>query len=93
MKKTALHPKKTKIIIKYDCGIPNSLFIRGEGISSLSWEKGEALHNKASDEWVWETERPFSEAAFKILVNDNQYEIGENHHIAYGETAIIAPCF
>ncbi len=93
MKKNGAHTKKTKIIVKYDCGIPNNLFIRGEGVASLSWDKGEILHNAASDEWIWETERPFTDMEFKILINDSQYEIGENHRVSYGATHIISPKF
>ncbi len=95
MKKTASAAKntKTKIVVKYDCGMPNTLFIRGEGVSTLSWEKGQPLTNTSSDEWVWETERPFTQCDFKILVNDEQFETGVNHTVTYGTTEVIYPQF
>jgi hypothetical protein len=68
----------TKITIKFDCGYPNTLYIRGKG-SNLSWEKGLALKNVKHDEWVYETNDPTLE--FKVLINDRHYEQGENHRV------------
>lgn len=84
---------KTRITAHFDCGFPNNLFIRGEGISLLSWEKGVVMNNISPNEWVWETDRPFSTAHFKILVNDAQFENGENHAIAFGEEVDFNPQF
>jgi hypothetical protein len=86
-------PSKTRILIQYDCGFGNKLFIRGEGISTLSWDKGEPMTNSGPSEWVWETDRPFSVAKFKVLLNDLSYEQGENHNIAYGKEIAISPAF
>ena len=83
---------KTKITIKYDVGFPNQLYIRGKG-ANLSWEKGQALRNTKNDEWVWENESTFSQCEFKVLINDKQYETGENHHITPGSTVIYSPRF
>ncbi len=83
----------TKIIVKYDCGFSNNLFIRGEGISSLSWNKGAPLKNVHSDEWVWETNRPFVQGEFKILINDQKFEDGENHKINNGSIVLCKPIF
>lgn len=84
---------KTRIVVKYDCGFGNKLSIRGEGVSSLSWEKGVPLKNLGTSEWVWETDRPFSVATFKILFNDKNFEQGENHVIGYGQESKIIPQF
>jgi hypothetical protein len=84
---------KTKIVAHFDCGFPNNLFIRGDGISSLSWDKGTVMKNVAPNEWVWESDRPFSTAHFKILINDNQYEAGENHTLAFGQEVDFSPLF
>lgn len=92
IKKTA--PKSsTKIVVKYDCGFSNALFIRGEGIANLNWNKGLPLKNVKKDEWVWETDRPFVKAEYKILINDVKYEIGENHKINNGSTVLCTPNF
>lgn len=83
---------KTRIIIHYDVGFPNSLYIRGEG-SELSWEKGLLLKNVKSDEWIWETTKPFTTCQFKILINDSEYELGENHLLTYGASVHYTPKF
>lgn len=83
---------KTRITIKYDAGFPNQLYIRGNG-AGLKWDKGTLLKNANTDEWVWETDGPFSTFEFKILINDNQYEVGENHQAHYGANILYSPKF
>lgn len=34
----------SRVIVEYDCGFPNNLFIRGKG-GGLSWDKGQPLKN------------------------------------------------
>lgn len=83
---------KTRIIIKYDVGFGNSLFIRGTG-ANLNWDKGIPMKNIKNDEWLWETETPFSKAEFKILINDKHYETGHNHMIHSGNMIQYTPRF
>ena len=83
----------TRITVKYNCGFPNNLFIRGEGISGLSWDKGTAMKNVKADEWIWETDKPFTKAQFKIVLNDRQYESGENHPANCGKSMTYTPKF
>lgn len=83
----------TKITVKFDCGFANKLFIRGEGIEGLSWEKGALMECVNSDEWAWETDKHFKNAKFKILVNDEQYETGENHITSCGKPVCVTPTF
>ncbi len=83
---------KTRIIIHYDVGFPNSLYIRGEG-GPLSWEKGLLLKNIKSDEWAWETTEPFTSCQFKILINDCEFENGDNHTIMCGASIDYTPQF
>jgi hypothetical protein len=82
----------TRIIINYDVGFNNSLYIRGHG-ANLSWDKGILLKNTKSDEWVWETECAFPNAEFKILINDKTYEVGQNHPLQCGSTIRYKPQF
>ena len=70
----------TRLVVKYNCGFPNTLFIRGKG-PKLSWDKGVALKNVKDDEWVFETDESFTNMEFKFLVNDHTYELGENHRL------------
>jgi len=83
----------TKVTIKFDCGFGNQLFIRGEGCSELHWDKGTKLKNVNRDEWVWETNQPFNQCKFKVLINDIHYEAGDNHQIASGATFRYTPRF
>lgn len=84
--------KNTKITVKFDAGFPNNLFIRGRG-ADLNWDKGIPLKNVRADEWVWETDRPFTACEFKILINDERYEAGENHVVQCGAQVIYTPRF
>ena len=68
----------TRVVIKYDVGFGNAVYIRGKG-ANLNWERGVMLHNVKADEWIWETDIPFTACEFKVLINDKEYEIGENH--------------
>ena len=83
----------TKIIVKCNCGFSNTLSIRGEGLKELNWNKGLPLKNVRADEWQWETSEQFKKCQFKILINDNQYELGENHTIECGKSIVLAPKF
>ena len=84
---------KSRVLVQCDCGFGNSLYIRGEGISTLSWDEGAPMINRGPSEWVWETDRPFSVAKFKVLINDATYEQGENHAVGYGEETTVSPAF
>lgn len=91
--KQAQQNQPTQIVVKCNCGFPNTLFIRGEGIAELNWNKGQPLRNVKADEWVWETNRPFIKGQFKVLINDKQYEVGENHLLECGKKCTLTPRF
>jgi hypothetical protein len=83
---------QTRIVIKYDAGFGNQLFIRGKG-SHLNWDKGIPLKNVKADEWIWETETSFNSCEFKILINDSHFELGENHLLDCGSSIQYTPKF
>ncbi len=85
--------KHTKIVVKCNCGFPNNLYIRGEGIKGLSWDRGTLMKCTKADEWIWETDTPFAKGQIKVLVNDKQYELGENHDITCGKSISFQPRF
>ncbi|MEI8364903.1 MAG: hypothetical protein WCF65_00655 [Parachlamydiaceae bacterium] len=89
---TGTKPATTQIVIKYDVGFNNHLFLRGKG-ANLSWEKGIPLKNVKRDEWTWETSTPFSSCEFKVLINDIHYETGENHKLNCGASVHYTPKF
>lgn len=83
---------KTCISVTYDAGFGNALHIRGNG-AGLRWDSGAPLQNIGSDQWIWETDAPFSTFEFKILINDSHYETGENRHAGYGTKVSCRPNF
>jgi len=92
VKKSPMPKTPGKVVIKYDVGFNNILFIRGRG-AGLSWDKGIPLKNIGADEWVWEPSQTFNECEFKVLVNDQSYESGENHHLTCGAAIQYTPSF
>jgi len=83
---------KTRVLIKYNVGFKNNLYIRGQG-AGLNWNKGVMLKNIGPDEWVWEPTAPINDCEFKVLINDQKYETGENHHISGGRLFQYTPKF
>jgi hypothetical protein len=84
--------KITRIQIKCDVGFGNFLTIRGQG-GELSWEKGLQLKNISTDDWLFETNKSFTEIEFKVLINDSLYENGPNHMIEHGNQIQYRPKF
>ena len=83
---------KTSLIVNIDVGFNNALFIRGTG-PGMSWDKGIPLKNVSSSKWVWDYTSEFSPFEFKILLNDEHYENGDNHQFSFGKVLNITPYF
>lgn len=83
---------RSRIVVHYDVGFPNNLYIRGKG-ADLSWDRGILLKNTKADEWVWETDENFATCEFKVLINDYIYESQENHVIKKGQVIEYTPIF
>lgn len=81
-----------KVIVKFDVGFGNVLFIRGKG-GGLSWDQGIPLRIKGTNEWIWDPKQSFNECEFKVLINDQTYEAGENHRLTCGATIQYTPSF
>lgn len=94
--KTAAKPASTAVVttvvVKYDAGFGNSLFLRGEG-AGLSWEKGQAMHNAAADEWIWVKDAVAAPFSVKAVLNDEVWADGPNVTVAPGEKKVIVPVF
>lgn len=82
----------TRITVKFDAGQGNQLFIRGNG-PGMTWDEGIPLTNVGSDLWVFETQLEFEPFEYKILLNDKQWEDGENHTTQVGKKIEIATKF
>ncbi|MFN0064816.1 MAG: hypothetical protein ACKVOH_01130 [Chlamydiales bacterium] len=83
-------PDKTRVIVHIEGS--GEVYLRGEGTSDLNWEKGVKL-KKLEDDWIWETDEPFSDGQFKVLINDKTYELGTNHPLYPGASIRINPKF
>lgn len=82
---------KTRIVVQMEReGAP---YLRGEGPSALSWETGVPLQQGKSHEWIFEIEETFSSGEFKVLINDQTYELGDNHRLYPGASIRINPRF
>lgn len=92
LEKAPVQQKPTRVTVKYDAGLNNSLYIRGNG-AGLSWEKGILLTNIGPDEWIWETSLPVQGCEFKIALNDVHFEQGENHKLEEGVWCQYTPIF
>lgn len=84
--------KLSRVVIHCNAGFNNNIFIRGNG-ADLSWDKGIMLRNTKADEWVWETNQPFRSCEFKVLLNDSQYENGDNHILTCEDCIEYTPHF
>jgi len=85
--------KKTRVVVQVDANFAKELYLRGEGLSDLSWEKGIEMKHERPDEWVFETNEPFSTGSFKVLINDQTYELGESHPLYPGASIRVNPKF
>ncbi len=84
---------KTRVVVQVDAAFAKAIYLRGEGLSGLSWEKGVELQHAKPDEWIFETDQPFTEGEFKVLINDNTFELGDSHSLYPGATIRINPKF
>lgn len=85
--------KKTRVVVQVNPNSDQVIYLRGEGVKELSWEKGVELKHAKPDEWVFETEEPFATAQFKVLINDETFELGESHPLSPGSSVRINPKF
>ncbi len=90
--KCASKAKLTRVIAKFDAGWGNQLYIRGIG-GSLDWQKGVPMQSISEDEWLWEQIVPEGTVSFKVLVNDQNWAIGEDLTVSAGDTVICRPTF
>ena len=82
----------TRIIVKFNAGWGNNLYIRGNG-AGLSWQKGVLMQCTDSDEWIWENKIAKGSIEYKILINDELWSLGEDFVANAGETVTVRPAF
>jgi len=84
--------KLSRVLVKYNAGWGNQLFIRGAG-ADLSWEKGVPMQCVGEDEWLWEQLVCRGSLSFKILINDQAWSTGEDMILEAGESITVHPSF
>ena len=78
------------IVAQCDIGWGNTLFIRGEG-GELSWEQG--IPMECNDgQWVYACKAD-DVIEYKLLINDEQWALGENCKVECGQNACTSPSF
>jgi hypothetical protein len=87
-------PKGSRVtlVAKIDIGFGNKLFVRGSG-DGLSWDAGTSLDCTGSDTWTLVLPAVSSPIAFKFLVNDLTWSLGEDYTAAPGDTVTVTPAF
>lgn len=84
--------KPTEIIVEYDVGFGNTMFIRGN-TCDLYWDKGIAMENIGNNIWKWETTSKCNDIEFKLLINDETWSEGENFTATAYSQNYITPKF
>jgi hypothetical protein len=92
-KQSTQNNTRTRILVRYDVGFNNALYIRGKGLNHLNWDRGLPLKNLKADVWIWETDAKFNDCEFKILINDRNFEVGPNHNLKHGNEIEFTPNF
>ena len=82
----------TRIVVNFDVGFENELFVRGQG-ADLNWEHGYRMTNVDPGTWVWESTSISAPVEFKVLINDLEFEEGENHVLQPGSSLDLTPSF
>jgi hypothetical protein len=91
-KKAAGKLQSTTLVAQVDVGFGNTLFIRGEG-GGLSWEKGIPMENISPYEWTFESSAKTGDLVCKLLINDENWEAGDNLSVAKGTRYVYSPHF
>jgi hypothetical protein len=89
--KAAKSAPPTVIEAAVNVGFGNALFARGGG-GGLSWEVGTPLVCEGPDKWslALSAAEPI---AFKLLLNDEVWSVGDDALAAPGATTCVAPSF
>jgi hypothetical protein len=81
----------TEIAVKYPSRLGEHLYVRGEG-SGFTWDQKIPLVNV--DVNTWQLKLPMQgEFKFKILLNNEEWETGNDHPAVGGESVFAVPVF
>lgn len=82
----------TTISANIDVGFGNTLYLRGDG-HGLSWVKGVSLNCVTDEKWSVNVQGATKPFAFKFLLNDETWNVGEDYTIAQGKVGTFEPKF
>ena len=82
----------TAILARIDVGFGNLLYIRGEG-PRLSWDRGVPMECASSDTWTWSTTAAPKPFAYKVVINDEQWSVGDDYIASVGVGNSVWPAF
>jgi hypothetical protein len=88
----AQKPPATLITALVDIGYGNTLFVRGDG-AGLSWDGGVALASVAENKWEIALPAASSSVAYKLLINDVTWSLGEDFQVQAGSNVTVSPSF
>jgi hypothetical protein len=88
----AKRPVVTTIVANIDIGFGNTLYVRGEG-GGLNWEAGVALDCVTDDKWAISLSGAAGPVAFKLLLNDLVWSVGEDYVVSPGGELVLTPVF
>jgi hypothetical protein len=81
-------PFTARIIVRYQGNPGDRLFLHGTGPGMQGWQRGIEMRRE-NNLWVYESREPFERFEFKVMLNDQQWETGENHTIATGKPVVL----
>ena len=84
--------KVTIVLAKFDVGLGNRMFLRGDG-PALDWNIGALMDCIAADEWIWSTDKVERDFACKFLINDETWSVPDNISIKADQKTVCLPNF
>jgi len=90
--KVTLHDAPTYITALIDVGFGNTLYVRGQG-SGLSWDSGLQLKNESTSNWSIVLPASRDQVVFKLLINDQTWNLGDDYSASPGSHVTVTPLF
>ena len=82
----------TIVEAKFNVGLGNALYIRGQG-DGLSWDKGQPLSPGFGGSWIWKTSKAKGQVLFQLLLNDRIWAKGKDVRVDAGKMIEVVPVF
>lgn len=84
---------ETVIIADIDVGFGNDLYIRGNG-AGLNWNEGKKMNfDPNNNQWFWKSDNADNIFEYKLLLNNEIWDTGENIITVPGQKSVSKPSF